>query len=241
MEQEAGLPHVPKEVGIDRNVGQIALSDGTIYHTPDTSLLEARKRRYQRMMSRRDCGSRKEKRKTSGRYLRARKWAHQTSAKIAQARTNWCHQVSKEIASKYDVVYFEDLNTQRMAASAKGTMEKPGKNVKQKSGLNRAILGTGWYKLEQCLSYKASVVKVPLAYTSQTCYVCGHTDKKNRAGRSFHCTECGHRDHADVNAALNILDFENGATGRGGGGVSRPVRRQMDTEVLRDYCISFPI
>lgn len=34
-------------VGIDRNVGQIALSDGTIYRLPDTARLEARKRRCQ--------------------------------------------------------------------------------------------------------------------------------------------------------------------------------------------------
>ncbi len=139
-EQEAIWPHVPKEVGIDRNVGQVALSDGTIYHAPDTSLLKARKRRYQRMMARRDGGSRKEKRRASGRYPRARKWTQQTSAQIAQTRTNWCHQVSREIARKYDVVYMEDLNTQGMTASAKGTEAEPGKNVKAKASLNREIL-----------------------------------------------------------------------------------------------------
>jgi putative transposase len=31
-----------------------------------------------------------------------------------------------------------------MTKSAKGTLEEPGKNVKQKSGLNRAILSEGW-------------------------------------------------------------------------------------------------
>lgn len=31
-----------------------------------------------------------------------------------------------------------------MTASAKGTLEEPGTNVRQKSGLNAAILDQGW-------------------------------------------------------------------------------------------------
>ena len=159
-------------------------------------------------------------------------------AGIAQARTNWCHQVSREIARRYDVAYLEDLNTKGMTASAKGTMDSPGTNVRQKAGLNRGILATGWYKLERCLSYKVSVVKVPAAYTSQTCHACGYMDKANRKSQSvFECVKCGHRDNADVNAALNIPASGNGASARGGGGVARPVKREMDQKPRRDYCI----
>ena len=121
----------------------------------------------------------------------------------------------------------EDLDTQDMTASAKGDAENPGQHVQQKAGLNQAILSSGWYKLEQCLSYKSSVVKVPAPYTSQTCSRCGHTDKQNRKTQAdFACLSCGHRDNADVNAALNIMAFGNGATGRGDGGVTRSVKRQ---------------
>ena len=48
-----------------------------------------------------------------------------------------------------------------MTKSAKGTKDAPGKNVKQKAGLNKAIRESGWGKLEQLLSYKSNVIKVP--------------------------------------------------------------------------------
>ncbi len=55
-------------------------------------------------------------------------------------------------------------------------MENPGKNVKQKSGLNRVILKTAWgIKLipvtgfEIYLGQKMWVIKIPPHYTSQKC------------------------------------------------------------------------
>ena len=222
-------PRALKEVGIDRNCGQIALSDGTICRLKNPKLvqLEARKRRYQRMMERRDCGCSKTKRKPSKRYMKA-KWLHQkTSRKIHQIRDNWLHHVSKEIADRYSVVYVENLNIKGMTASAKGTIASPGKKVKQKTGLNKSIQSTGWGKLEQMLEYKTNIIKIPAAYTSQRCNKCGHLDKDNRKTQAdFKCLACGHRDNADVNAALNILALGNRATGRGDGGVTRSVKRQ---------------
>lgn len=45
-------------------------------------------------------------------------------------------------------------------------------------------------------------------YTSQTCPICGHRDKKNRLSQEFfECQKCGHTDNADVNAAKNILNL----------------------------------
>lgn len=54
-------------------------------------------------------------------------------------------------------------------------------------------------------------------YTSQTCPVCNHRDKKNRLSQeSFVCLNCGHSDNADTNAAKNILNlFFTGKYGSG--------------------------
>ena len=50
-------------------------------------------------------------------------------------------------------------------------------------------------------------VRVNPAYTSQRCNECGHTAKENRESQAvFLCQRCEHTDHADTNAAKNILD-----------------------------------
>ena len=43
------------------------------------------------------------------------------------------------------------------------------------------------------------------AYTSQTCATCGFVHPDNRKGDVFECLSCGHRAHADVNAAKNLV------------------------------------
>ena len=141
------------------------------------------------------------------------------------------------LANTAGTVCIEALKTRQMTKSAKGTQEKPGKNVKAKSGLNRVILGTGWGQLGKMLDYKvANVVRVNPRNTSITCHECGHVEKASRQTQAkFKCVQCGHENNADVNAALNILALGTGAAGRGGvpalAAVGTPKNHQIDMEM----------
>lgn len=48
------------------------------------------------------------------------------------------------------------------------------------------------------------VVMVHPAYTSITCPECGSKDKENRKKLEFHCIKCCHKNHADINGAINL-------------------------------------
>ena len=214
-------PHNGIAVGLDSNCGQVAASDGRVFRLPNTARLEARKRRYQRMMAQRIKGS--------NRRAKARHLVGKTSRKIAMIRADWQHQVSRELADSSGSIVIEALKTKDMTRSAKGTAENPGTNVRAKAGLNRAILATGWSGLKQKLDYKAAeLIEVNPAYTSQTCSLCGHCEKASRRSQSkFQCVACGHTANADINAALNILALGTGAAGRRGAwALAPPMNRQ---------------
>ena len=220
-------------LGVDMNVGQVAVSTGDILRAPDTSRLEARRRRYQRMMARRCRGS---KRRAVARHRAAK-----TSRRIARIRHNWHHHVSRVLADTAGLVCVEALNTKAMTASAKGTMDEPGTNVRQKSGLNRTILATGWHQLRQMLDYKAThVVAIPPAFTSQTCHRCGVVDATSRKSQSrYECGHCGYTGNADTNAALNIQASGTGASGRRGAlvlqGHSNDPSKGVSDSVLAEF------
>jgi putative transposase len=99
-----------------------------------------------------------------------------------------------------------------MTRSAKGTVEAPGKNVRQKAGLNRAIAGEAWGRTVTMLEYKAAqrggiVVKVPAPNTSRRCSACGCITEGSRETQArFVCKEdgCGYEANADTNASCNI-------------------------------------
>ncbi|MEW5425073.1 RNA-guided endonuclease InsQ/TnpB family protein, partial [Amorphus sp. 3PC139-8] len=126
-------------------------------------------------------------------------------------RRDWIHKQTTAIAESQGVVVVEALRVRSMSASARGTVEEPGRNVRAKAGLNRSILDGGWFAFRTALAYKLAargghLVAVEPAYTSQTCSACGAVDRASRMARAvFACTACGHTDHADVNAAKTIL------------------------------------
>ena len=191
-------PDVGEVLGIDMNARQVATSDGHFYFLPDLEKKERRRKRYQRKMARQVKGS--NRRKDTKKKLR------KVSRKIANIRKSWIHKTTKEIAEKCGTAIVEDLKVKNMTASARGTAENPGKNVRQKAGLNRVMLDTGFGEIKRNLKYKCGrLIEVNPAYTSQTCSECGHTDRENRKSQArFLCVDCGFASNADTNAAMNI-------------------------------------
>ena len=175
---------------------------------PDFDQLEANKKHHQRRMAKCRKPNKKKDIKPSKRWLKHKKLAAKEIKKKSNAKANWCHQVTRQLANKYGVAGIEDLKIKNMTKSNKGTIDNPGKNVKQKSGLARSILSSGWGQTKQMLNYKmAKVIKVDPKYTSQRCNKCGHIEKDNRKEQAeFECLACGHQNHADKNAARNVLD-----------------------------------
>ena len=130
----------------------------------------------------------------------------------ALRRESNLHQLTKKLATEYTLVGFEDLNVSGMTASAKGTVENPGKNVAQKSGLNRVVLDAAFGVFRNQLEYKAvwygsAFEKVDRYFaSSQTCSECGRKAKTKLTlrDRVFDCAYCGNMMDRDLNAAVNI-------------------------------------
>ena len=162
-----------------------------MYAMPDTDRLDARIARKQRELSRKQGWGPKDRRPKSNRGRRVNGLLN----KLQRKRDDATHQASRKLADKAHTVVVEDLNTKAMTKSAKGTVENPGKQVKQASGLNRSILASGWGSLECKLAYKAgALLKVDPAYTSQSCSRCGHVYRDNRPSQAvFACGACGFR------------------------------------------------
>ncbi|WP_239108768.1 RNA-guided endonuclease InsQ/TnpB family protein [Microbispora siamensis] len=199
------LPATGAAVGVDMGVASlVTTSDGDPLANPRH--LEASAGRLaaaQRALARKKRGS-KRRRKAVARVAALH-------AKVRRQRVDTAHKAALTLVRAYDVIVHEDLRIANMTRSAAGAIERPGRNVAAKSGLNRSILDAGWGVFLRVLAYKAEsagreLIAVDPRNTSRTCSRCGHCAKENRVTQArFRCQACGHEAHADVNAATNIL------------------------------------
>jgi len=215
-------PGTGEVVGIDRGVAvSAALSTGEMLYCPGLSPREAgRLRRLERKLAKAKRGS--------NRRGKAKLQVARLKACEKDRRRDWCEKASTDIARRFDVIRVEDLNIRNMIRSAKGTRENPGRNVRQKAGLNRGISRSGWGLLVRRLKDKAPgrVEEINPAYTSQRCSACGHVASESRESQAlFRCAACSHTANADVNAARNIA-AGHAVTARGGLGNAQPTNRE---------------
>ena len=94
------------------------------------------------------------KKKFSNNWKKAKARITKLHGKIANIRKDFIHKASNDISKSHVVVCVEDLQVQNMSASAAGTKDKPGKNVRAKAGRNRSILDASPFELRRQLEYK---------------------------------------------------------------------------------------
>jgi putative transposase len=225
----AAMPHAilppgnGQAVGVDRGIAvSAALSTGELLTVAGLRPAERhRLRRLQRRQVRQRKGSRRRERtKLAIARLKARE---------ADRRRDWIEKTSTDLARRFDLICVEDLDVRAMTRTSRGTVQRPGRGVRQQAGRNRGILASGWSRLVVRLEHKAPgrVQKVAAAYTSQACNVCGHIARESRESQpSFRCVACGHEAHADINAARNIAAAGQVVAARGGRGSPGPVNRE---------------
>lgn len=190
--------------GIDLNVSAHVLSDGTVYSVPlAIADLEPKIAAWQRDMARREKGS--------VRWKRARVRVASLKSRQASIRKNFVETLAHEIATRYKVVVVEGFSVASMTRSAKGTLDEPGRMVKQKSGLNRAILNASFGAVRDAIKRKVEarggtfVVADQWFASSKICSACGHKAANMPLSvRVYECAVCGFASSRDHNAAVNL-------------------------------------
>ena len=200
-------PDCDSAIGLEWSVNApITLSDGTCMEPdPGLEVLEEKAKREQQKVSRSERKSNRRKKRV----------ARLAAAKRKQAarRKGRAHEFTTMVARKHSVIAVERTKVQDMTASAKGTRARPGKLVQEKSDANRWILNVAPYQTRLMLEYKAArrggtVIEVDLQDQDMAipCFACGSlSERKGKSRAGFMCSDCGHTESADLNAARNIL------------------------------------
>jgi len=195
------LPPTGRSVGVDVGVARfLTTSDGEVVANP--RFLDAAHEAIA------DLQRRKQRtRPGSGNRRRIRRRLARQWRKVRNKRRDFHHKTARALVDTCDTLALEALRVDAMTASASGTLDRPGRNVRQKAGLNRSILDAGWAQFTSILTAKAEsagrrVVRVDPDHTSVTCHTCGTRCTRPRQDTVV-CPTHGMLD-ADLNGARNI-------------------------------------
>ena len=189
--------HLPV-VGVDVGIKHLAVTSEGIYHENPKALkrYERKLKRLQRQLSRRKKGS--------------RNW-HKTKAKLAKLhyritciRQDAQHQATTAIVHGASRIGIESLNVAGMLKNHR---------------LAKALSDTSLSSFLTMLAYKAERIGVKIVEadtfypSSKTCSACGAKDKDlSLSDRTYHCSDCGHTQDRDLNAAINLRNVAVGHT-----------------------------
>ena len=189
--------HLPI-VGVDVGIKHLAVTSEGVYHENPKALkrYERKLKRLQRQLSRRKKGG--------------RNW-HKTKAKLAKLhyritciRQDAQHKATTAIVNGTSRIGIESLNVASML-----------KNHRLAKALSDASLSS----FLSMLTYKAERIGVKIVEaetfypSSKTCSACGAKDKDlSLSDRTYHCSDCGHVQDRDLNAAINLRTVAVGHT-----------------------------
>lgn len=199
------LPNFKNKVGIDVNLSDLVVtSDGEKFKYPKNAIekIEARRTKLQSYLSRKKRLNKYWKK--SNRYKKLKYKVDKLYAKEKNIRENFYHQISRYLVNKYDIITVEDLNISGMM---------------QNKNLSRKIANASWNRLAVLLEYKArnenKIFRKSYGFYASTkiCHKCKRKSSKLEGPQSLSirdwvCDNCGTHHDRDINAALNIRDWE---------------------------------
>jgi len=177
-------------VGIDMGVAYFLVDSNSCFveNPRHTKKYEDRLRVKNRSLAR--------KTKDSARFIQTKRELNKLHHKIAEVRKDFLHKVSFRYVKENSLIVCEDLKV---------------KNMIKFGNLSKHIADVSWSKFFSMVDYKSEYfekefIQINPKYTSQMCSECGHISSENRITQEkFECVKCGHKQNADINAAINIL------------------------------------
>ena len=185
-------------VGVDVGIKHLAVTSECQYFENPKALkrYERKLKRLQRRLSKRTKGG--------------RNW-HKTKSKLAKLhyriaciRQDTQHKATTAIVNGASRIGIESLNVAGML-----------KNHRLAKALSDASLSS----FLAMLKYKAERIGVKIVEadtfypSSKTCSACGAKDSNlSLSDRTYHCSECGHTQNRDLNAAINLRNVAMGHT-----------------------------
>ena len=181
--------HAGAAVGIDVGLENfVALSTGEMIPAPKfLRKAEHRLQRAQRVLSRRQKGSKRRARQRDRLAL--------LHLRVQRQRLDFCRKLASDLAHKYSLIAVEDLAI---------------KNMVKHPYLSKAIMDAAWGLLIESLEHVvvktgSRLVKVPAYGTTVKCSVCGRDVPKALSERWHFCPFCGTSMPRDTNSAINVL------------------------------------
>jgi putative transposase len=189
--EDTPLPPTGNVVGVDVGLASFAtLSTGEEIANP--RFYRRDEADLKRVQQRKDAAKNAQQWNENRRFKKALAHIHE---RIANRRSDFAHQRSRELVNRYQVIVFEDLAPLEMGRSR---------------GMHKSILDAAWTQFVQMTVAKAEeagrrAILVNPRDTSKMCSSCGALAPKRLSDRTHTCPQCGLVMGRDHNAALNIL------------------------------------